>query len=70
MVISALVQDKTITLNNEREKKVGAYSYRSVNSILEKGLDQLPFTNASPKSQPFSKHANVRGPEYYSKEGD
>jgi transposase len=43
----------------------GACSYKSVNSILEKGLDQVPFSGAA-KAPTYSRHANIRGPEYYS----
>ena len=43
----------------------GACSYKSVNSILEKGLDQVPFSGPV-KAPTYSKHANIRGPQYYS----
>ena len=43
----------------------GACSYKSVNSILEKGLDQVPFSGAA-KAPTYSRHANLRGPQYYS----
>jgi len=48
-----------------RALESGACSYKSVNSILEKGLDQVPFSGAV-KTPTYSRHANVRGPEYYS----
>lgn len=48
-----------------RALESGACSYKSVNSILEKGLDQVPFGGAV-KTPTYSKHANVRGPKYYS----
>ena len=48
-----------------RALESGACSYESVNSILEKGLDQVPFSGAA-KTPAYSKHANVRGPQYYS----
>jgi len=43
----------------------GATSYRSMKSILEKGLDQVA---AEPPLavEPLASHANVRGPAYYS----
>ncbi len=50
-----------------RALAIGAYSYRSVRSILEKGLDQVPFQTDS--SCPSIKHRNIRGADYY-KEGD
>jgi hypothetical protein len=43
----------------------GACSYKSIASILEKGLDQVPFRQES-KPATVLNHANVRGPEYYS----
>jgi transposase len=48
-----------------RALESGACSYKSVNSIIEKGLDQLSFESAA-KVPAYSRHANVRGPEYYS----
>ena len=48
-----------------RALESGACSYKSVNSILEKGLDQVPFSGAA-KAPTYSKHANIRGPQYYS----
>jgi hypothetical protein len=41
-----------------RALESGACSYKSVNSILEKGLDQIPFANTV-KMPAYSKHANV-----------
>ncbi|MCY7387785.1 MAG: IS21 family transposase, partial [Burkholderiales bacterium] len=47
-----------------RALAVGAHRYRSVNSILEKGLDrQPPLTPQAELALPD--HANVRGPDYY-----
>lgn len=43
---------------------IGALSYRSIRSILEKGLDQLPPEEPTSVSLPTD-HANVRGPEYF-----
>jgi len=48
-----------------RALESGACSYKSINSILEKGLDQVPF-GGTVKAPAYSKHANVRGPKYYS----
>jgi transposase len=53
-----------------RALKIGACSYKSIESILKQGLDQTPLP---PKSQPQLPldHANIRGPKYYqSSEGD
>jgi len=62
-----------LTRNHGRERMesacaralaVGAHRYRSVNSILEKGLDrQPPLTPQAELALPD--HANVRGPDYY-----
>ena len=47
-----------------RALSVGAHRYRSVASILEKGLDRQP---VSPQQAELAlpDHANVRGPDYY-----
>jgi transposase len=50
-----------------RALESGACSYKSVNSILEKGLDQVPYGGAV-RTPTYSKHANIRGPQYYSEE--
>ena len=42
----------------------GADSYRSIASILDKGLDRRPLPTAAPAATPIV-HANVRGPKYY-----
>lgn len=42
-------------------------SYRSVNSILQNGLDQTPLPGA-PAPEPVVIHENVRGAAYYGKE--
>ena len=44
-----------------------AFSYRSVKSILETGLDRLPQTAAAPE-RPNGTHKNVRGQQYYRRE--
>jgi hypothetical protein len=48
-----------------RALAIGAHSYRSIESILRRGLDQqeLPLTDATPSPSP--EHDNVRGPGYY-----
>ena len=49
-----------------RAHAAGARSYRSVSSILEKGLDQLPGSPTPPApSSGFDDHENVRGQSYY-----
>ena len=42
----------------------GAHSYKSVKSILEKGLDQLPEEEDAPQL-PLIDHGNLRGSGYY-----
>ena len=48
----------------ERALAVGAHRYRSVASILEKGLDRQPLTPQQAELA-LPDHANVRGPAYY-----
>jgi transposase len=43
-----------------------AYSYKNVESILKKGLDQQPFEVSSPQGRlPLREHENLRGSQYY-----
>jgi|ACXJ01.1.fsa_nt_gi hypothetical protein len=44
-----------------------APSYRSVDSILRHGLDQLPLSTSEPSS-PATRHENLRGPAYFARE--
>jgi transposase len=47
-----------------RALKIGACSYKSIDSILKHGLDQTPLAPAAtPLSPP--RHDNIRGPQYY-----
>jgi len=48
----------------ERALAVGAHRYRSVASILEKGLDRQPVLPQQAELA-LPDHANVRGPDYY-----
>lgn len=49
----------------QRALSFGTLSYRSVKSILEKGLDRIP--PAEPTDmEPVTHHTNVRGVDYYS----
>ncbi|KFD40995.1 integrase [Peptococcaceae bacterium SCADC1_2_3] len=53
----------------KRALALGAISYKSVKSILTKGLDQLPAEEIPPFSLTVQ-HSNIRGAEYYqAKEG-
>ena len=47
-----------------RALEVGARGYRSVESILKRGLDLLPLEQSVP-DRISRHHENVRGPEYY-----
>jgi hypothetical protein len=44
---------------------VHALSYRSVESILKKGLDQKPLPDQVAKPTDRRHHENLRGPAYY-----
>ncbi|MFH1893822.1 MAG: IS21 family transposase, partial [Candidatus Zixiibacteriota bacterium] len=47
-----------------RALSVGAYSYRSVEAMLKRGLDRQPLLPTTAPSPPVE-HENVRGPDYY-----
>lgn len=49
----------------QRAVKVGAYSYKSVKSILSSGLDRTPLPEERGPVQLTLIHSNIRGPEYY-----
>jgi transposase len=48
-----------------RALKIGAASYKSIESILKHGLDREPLPEPAPASQLPLDHDNVRGPKYY-----
>ena len=48
----------------ERALRVGARSYRPIESILKNGLDRVALDDAAPPAAPVD-HENVRGPDYY-----
>jgi transposase len=48
-----------------RALAIGAHRYRSVASILEKGLDRQPLAPPAQAELALPDHANVRGPTYY-----
>lgn len=50
-----------------RALTLGATSYRSVKSILEKGLEQLELDLAISEEKSAPLHENIRGAEYYQK---
>ncbi len=47
-----------------RALALGTASYKSIESILKKGLDRRPLPEPAPAKEPV-RHENVRGPEYY-----
>lgn len=49
-----------------RALTIGAYSYKSVKSILESGLDRHPAISADVPLQLSIIHSNIRGPQYFS----
>jgi len=49
----------------ERALAIGSHRYKSVASILKKGLDQQPVTPPAQAELSLPSHANVRGPAYY-----
>jgi transposase len=51
-----------------RALNLGSHSYKSVASILKNGLDQQPILT-SLENTPTPAHGNVRGADYYGKEG-
>lgn len=48
-----------------RALEIGAPTYRSITSILDKGLDQHTLAESESESTPLPAHANVRGAGYY-----
>jgi len=48
-----------------RALAIGTTSYRSVKSILQKGLDRIPLPNPPDGSSKAIDHQNIRGPDYY-----
>ena len=47
-----------------RAVTIGSYRYRSVKSILARGLDRAELPAPSEEREPIA-HANIRGPQYY-----
>jgi transposase len=48
----------------QRALAIQSFTYKSVESILKNGLDQIPLPQQQTNSPPIE-HQNVRGPEYY-----
>ena len=47
----------------KRALEIGAYNYRSVKSLLQRGLENVIITGENKKVVPL--HINIRGNEYY-----
>ena len=56
--------DERLEAACRRALTLGAGSYKSIESILTKGLDRHPVP-AQPAATPASRHANLRGPQDY-----
>lgn len=56
--------DERLEAACKRALQVRAYSYKSIRSILEKGLDQVEF-NVCEREESVTLHSNIRGSEYY-----
>ena len=61
--------DERLEAACRRALKIGACSYKSIESILKQGLDQTPLPHPARAKTPVD-HDNIRGPKYYqSQEG-
>jgi transposase len=49
----------------QRAMAIGAYSYKSIESILKHDLDRQPLPGKTPTALSDVHHGNVRGPRYY-----
>ena len=50
----------------QRALRIGGHSYKSVKSILERGLEAQPVQEASTGQSPAPvSHGNIRGKDYY-----
>ena len=52
---------------SQRAIAIGGYSYRSIKSILEKGLDSVPLSGSGKEGKPIV-HENIRGCDYYNQQ--
>jgi transposase len=57
--------DERMEAASERALTVGAYSYRSLESILKRGLDRQQLLPSTTEPTSPVEHENVRGPNYY-----
>jgi transposase len=56
--------DERVEAAAERAIAIGARTYSSVKSILDKKLDRRPAEKRAAEA-PTIQHANIRGPRYY-----
>jgi hypothetical protein len=49
----------------QRALLASAVSFKSINSMLRRGLDQQPLPAATVSTQPATAHDNIRGAEYF-----
>jgi hypothetical protein len=54
--------DERLEAACRRALTLGACSYKSIESILKKGLDRHPVPE-QPAATPASRHVNIRGPD-------
>ena len=59
--------DKRLEAASQRALVIGSPSYKTIKSILEKGLDKqpLPPVQTELKTAALPDHENIRGPDYY-----
>jgi transposase len=63
MRLATKYSPERLELACDRALTLRSFSYKSVESILQHGLDQRPLRAASPRAH--SAHRNIRGPNYY-----
>lgn len=64
MRLAKTYSDERLEAACHRALAIGTCRYRSVKSILEKGLDQMPLPETNRERAPLA-HANIRGADYY-----
>jgi transposase len=61
--------DERLEAACRRALALGAYSYKSIESILKNGLDRSPLPEP-PGATGSPRHPNIRGPQYYQEQGE
>ena len=56
--------DERLEAASRRAIAIRGYSYKSIHSILENGLDRVPLAGTKKQSRPII-HEHIRGSEYY-----